>query len=50
MLQFPEAKVRLTEAGVEPVGNTPAEFDRWIKSEIEKWMEVMKVASIKMED
>ncbi len=32
------------------VGNTPEQFDAWIRSEIEKWAKVVKAAGIKMED
>ncbi|MGZ5154754.1 MAG: tripartite tricarboxylate transporter substrate binding protein, partial [Burkholderiales bacterium] len=33
--------------GMEPVGNTPEEFDAYIKSEIAKWSKVVKQAGIK---
>jgi len=50
MLRQTDVRARLADAGVEPVGNTPAEFDAWIKTEIEKWARVVKAAGIKMED
>ena len=50
VIPSPRIAQRCAEAGVEPVGNTPAEFDAWIRGEIEKWAKVVKVAGIKMED
>jgi tripartite-type tricarboxylate transporter receptor subunit TctC len=43
----PEVRSRMAELGLEPVGNTPEEFDAFIKSEIEKWTKVVKAAGIK---
>ena len=43
----PEAKKRLAELGVDPVGNTPAEAARLVNDEIERWAAVIKTAGIK---
>ena len=35
--------------GSEPVGNTPAQFAAHIKSEVEKWRDVIRKAGIRVE-
>ena len=45
----PEAKKRLTELGVEPVGNTPAEATKLVNDEIDRWASVVKAAGVKPE-
>lgn len=45
--QNPAMKSRLAAQGLELVGNTPAEFDAFIRSEIDKWRAVLKAAGIK---
>jgi tripartite-type tricarboxylate transporter receptor subunit TctC len=45
-LNAPEFKARLNELGLEPVGNTPEEFDAFIRTEIEKWARVVKTANL----
>jgi tripartite-type tricarboxylate transporter receptor subunit TctC len=47
ILQAPDTRERLLKQGMEPVGNTPEEFDAYIKSEIAKWSKVVKQAGIK---
>ncbi len=42
----PEIRDRLIGLGLEPVANTPQEFEAWIKAEIEKWGEAMRAAKI----
>jgi tripartite-type tricarboxylate transporter receptor subunit TctC len=37
----------LLRDGLEPVGDSPAEFSRVIKAEVAKWMKVVKAAGIK---
>jgi len=39
-------KDKLASDGAEPVGTTPAEFAAHIKSELEKWTNVARVAKI----
>jgi tripartite-type tricarboxylate transporter receptor subunit TctC len=34
---------------MEPSGNTPEQFDAFIRSEIEKWAPVVKAAGLKVE-
>jgi len=38
---------RLENIGVEPVGNTPAEFAAQLKSDLEIWAEAVRIAGIK---
>jgi len=45
--QNPAMKSRLAAQGLELVGNAPAEFDAFIRSEIAKWAAVLKAAGIK---
>ena len=40
---------RLRQLGADPVGNTPAEFGAFIKSERDKWANVIKQADIRAE-
>ena len=49
VLVRPEVKSRLFESGVEPVGNSPAEFAATLKSEMTKWGKVIKDAGIRDE-
>ena len=39
IVALPEIRDRLIGFGLEPVANTPQEFEAWIKAEIEKWGE-----------
>lgn len=47
VLQMPEVRKRMAELALEPVGNTPEQFDALIRSEIAKWAKVVKAAGIK---
>jgi tripartite-type tricarboxylate transporter receptor subunit TctC len=46
IVALPEIRDRLIGFGLEPVANTPQEFEAWIKAEIEKWGEAMRAAKI----
>jgi len=46
ILNLPDMKERLRSHGVEPVGSTPEEFARLIKSEAVKWGKVVKALGI----
>jgi tripartite-type tricarboxylate transporter receptor subunit TctC len=47
ILQAPDTKSRLQAQGFETAGNTPEEFDAFIRSEVGKWSKVVKQAGIK---
>jgi tripartite-type tricarboxylate transporter receptor subunit TctC len=49
ILTTPDTREKLVAQGFEPVGNTPAEFGAYIKSEIAKWGRVIREAGIKAE-
>lgn len=49
ILHAPEMRERFAREGAEPIGNSPAEFTAFIKSEIAKWAKVVKAAGIKAE-
>ncbi len=44
-----EVKLRFAELGLETVGSTPAQFDQWIKTEIERWGRVIRAQKITLE-
>jgi tripartite-type tricarboxylate transporter receptor subunit TctC len=45
----PKMKARLAGQGLELVGNTPEEFDAFIRAEIAKWSKVLKAAGVQPE-
>jgi tripartite-type tricarboxylate transporter receptor subunit TctC len=45
----PDLRQRLVEQGAEPVGNTPEQFSRLLREEVEKWAEIVKVSGAKAE-
>jgi tripartite-type tricarboxylate transporter receptor subunit TctC len=47
IVRLPDVRERLNVEGVEPVGNTPAEFGAYLKSEIAKYAAVAKSAKIR---
>jgi tripartite-type tricarboxylate transporter receptor subunit TctC len=46
-LTHSEVKARLTAEGAEPVGNSPAQFQAYIRTEIEKYAKIVKALGIK---
>jgi tripartite-type tricarboxylate transporter receptor subunit TctC len=48
-LQWPDVRARLAVLGFEPVGNSRADFTRYVKTEIEQWSRVIREAGIKPE-
>jgi tripartite-type tricarboxylate transporter receptor subunit TctC len=48
ILAMPEVRKKFDELGLEPVGNTPAEFTAIIKKETPEWAKVIKDAGIKL--
>ncbi len=49
ILNTPDMQERLRQLGSDPVGNSPAEFAAFIKSEHDKWAKVIKQANIRAE-
>jgi tripartite-type tricarboxylate transporter receptor subunit TctC len=47
-LAMPEVRKKFEELGLEPIGNTPAEFAAIIKKETPEWAKVIKDAGIKL--
>jgi len=48
-VQLPDVKPKLLEQGADPVGSTPEELDRVVKSELRRWAEVIRDAKIKLD-
>jgi tripartite-type tricarboxylate transporter receptor subunit TctC len=46
ILKNPQMHDRLSKEGADPVGNTSAEFAKFIQSEIDKWRKVIQAAGI----
>lgn len=46
-LNLPEVKSRLSAEGADPVGNTPAQFQAYIRSEIEKYSKIVTAVRIR---
>lgn len=49
ILKTPEMIRKYTEAGADPVGNTPEEMDKWMREDAERWRAVIRVAQIKID-
>jgi tripartite-type tricarboxylate transporter receptor subunit TctC len=49
ILKQPEVRDQLVGMGLEVVGSSPAEFDKYIKDESAKWGKVIKAAGVKAE-
>lgn len=47
VVNTPDVKAQLLREGLESVGDTPQEFASLVKSEVSKWMKVVKAAGIK---
>jgi len=48
-LRMEDVKAKLAGLGLEPVGNTPEQFDALIKAEGRKWSEIVRRAGIKVQ-
>jgi tripartite-type tricarboxylate transporter receptor subunit TctC len=49
VLKLEDIREKLLVQGLEPVGNTPAEFSSIIASELTKWRKVVAAAGMKAE-
>ena len=49
VVRIPEVKQKLLEQGADGVGNTSAELDQVVKSELKKWSALIQQAGIKLE-
>jgi len=49
ILAQPEMKERFAEQGLETAGGTPAQLDRWIRAELERWGRVIREQKITLE-
>lgn len=49
-MRDPAIRERLAREGYESVGNTPAEYEQFMRDEVAKWAKVIKEAGIKMEE
>jgi len=47
-LTDPKLKARFAELGAEPMMMTPAEFEKFVVTETEKWAKVIRAANIKL--
>lgn len=43
-IQSPETRARMAQIGLTPVGDTPEQFDAFIRTEIDKWAKVVKAS------
>ncbi|MGQ0653061.1 MAG: tripartite tricarboxylate transporter substrate binding protein [Betaproteobacteria bacterium] len=49
ILRLPAARDQLTAQGADIVGNTPEQFGAWIRSEVKKWGEVIRISGAKVD-
>jgi tripartite-type tricarboxylate transporter receptor subunit TctC len=49
IIKLPKIKVRMTELGMEPVGNSPVQFGEIIRTDISKYRKIVKAAKIKID-
>jgi tripartite-type tricarboxylate transporter receptor subunit TctC len=49
VLRLPEVRERLAALGAEPVGNTPDEFNAFIRAEMTRWGRIIREKGIRSE-
>jgi tripartite-type tricarboxylate transporter receptor subunit TctC len=49
VLGLPDVKARFAELALDTVGSTPAQFDQWIRAEIDRWGKVVRQQKITIE-
>jgi tripartite-type tricarboxylate transporter receptor subunit TctC len=49
VLGKPVIAERFTAQGLQIFGSTPAQFDRYLRSEVDRWAAVVKAADIRVE-
>jgi tripartite-type tricarboxylate transporter receptor subunit TctC len=49
IVRVPDVRTRLAELGVEPSGNTPAEFRAFMEAEVARWAKVIDAAKIRLD-
>jgi tripartite-type tricarboxylate transporter receptor subunit TctC len=49
ILAEPQVRDKLLAQGADIVGNTPEQFTEWIRVEIKKWAEVIRVSGAKVD-
>ena len=49
VIESPEVKATWLKQGAVPLVKTPAEFDAFLRKDIEKWAKVVKTAGIKVQ-
>jgi tripartite-type tricarboxylate transporter receptor subunit TctC len=49
IVKLPDVSERLRQMSADPVGNTPEQFDAFVKAEIAKWGKVIKAQNIRVE-
>ena len=49
ILAIPEVRTNLLTQGADIVGNTPEQFGAWIRTEVKKWGEVIRISGAKVD-
>ena len=47
VIRSPDMRARFAEQGAEPVGNTPEQFQEFLKTDLAKWAKVIKAAGVR---
>jgi tripartite-type tricarboxylate transporter receptor subunit TctC len=48
-LKLPDTRERVLNAGLESIGNTPEEFDAFVKKDAARWTQLIRQAGIRLE-
>jgi tripartite-type tricarboxylate transporter receptor subunit TctC len=49
MLKTPEMKAKIVELGAEPIGNSPAEMDKFLREDRARWAKLIQETGLKLE-